>query len=123
MGDGFVAADAMVNGGDDRYDCAMTEPHRTEKDALCEPCQGGDHFAHPARKGCSLDQCSCPPQAEPDRYVVTGPSGFTESIPKHHIETLVAMGVLVHDYDGHVLADGQGRPVGALHHFYKEAQR
>jgi hypothetical protein len=55
-----------------------------------------------------------------DVYVVTGPRGFTETFNAEQVETLVRLGLIQHDYDGHVLEDGAGQGVGALHHFYRE---
>lgn len=66
---------------------------------------------------------SSPQCGEKDRYVVTGPGGFTESFNAEQVDCLVRLGLIEHDYDGHVLQDGQGRGVGALHHFYREAAR
>lgn len=63
-----------------------------------------------------------PEQQEiPERYVVTTPKGFTETFSASDIDVLVRLGLIRHDYDGHVLTDGQGNGVGALHHFYREA--
>ena len=68
-----------------------------------------------------------PPSADfaapTDRYVLTGPGGFTEGFNAKQIDLLVRLGLIQHDYDGHVLVDGSGRGVGPLHHFYKEADR
>jgi hypothetical protein len=52
-------------------------------------------------------------------YVVEGPSGSTESLGKAQVEALVRAGVLVHVRDGHVLVDGAGVGVGAMHRFYR----
>lgn len=58
-----------------------------------------------------------------DVYVVTGPGGFTEMFDAHQVDVLVRLGLIEHDYDGHVLEDGAGNGVGSLHHFYREARR
>ncbi|MCL8026344.1 hypothetical protein [Nocardioides bruguierae] len=54
---------------------------------------------------------------------MTGPDGFTESFDAEQVDTLVRLGLIQHDYDGHVLQDGAGNGVGHLHHFYREADR
>lgn len=56
-----------------------------------------------------------------ERYVITGPKGFTEAFDAEQIDLLVRLGLIQHDYDGHVLQDGAGNGVGPLHHFYREA--
>lgn len=63
------------------------------------------------------------PEPEPDRYVVTGPKGFTETLTADQVNLLVRLGLIQHDYDDHVLQDGHGNGVGPLHHFYREAHR
>lgn len=57
--------------------------------------------------------------AENARYVVTTPQGFTEAFGAQEIDLLVRLGLIWHDYDGHVLRDGKGNGVGPLHHFYR----
>lgn len=80
--------------------------HSVEKDAgICEPkCHA-----------CGIG-CGCTP-----RYVVTGPRGFTETLNAHTVETLVRLGLIEHERDGHVLEDGRGSGVGPMHHFYRMA--
>lgn len=55
---------------------------------------------------------------EPEVYVVRTMKGVTETFDAKTIETLVALGLIYHLRDGHVLEDGEGNGVGPLHHFY-----
>lgn len=57
--------------------------------------------------------------AEKVVHVVQTDAGFTESFDDNTIETLLRLGLIVHERDGHVLADGHGRGVGPLHRFYE----
>lgn len=59
--------------------------------------------------------------AEPVVYHVAGPDGFTETFDAHTVDVLVRMGLIVHEYDGHVMESG-GKPYGPLHRFYCEPQ-
>lgn len=59
--------------------------------------------------------------SEDDVYVVETPRGFTESFSSRDIEVLEALGLIRHVRDGHVLVDGRGNGVGALHRFYGPA--
>lgn len=54
-------------------------------------------------------------------YVVTTAHGFTESFDARTVVTLVDLGLIRHDRDGHVLVDRHGNGVGPLHHFYVAA--
>ena len=56
-----------------------------------------------------------------DIYIVTTPKGWTAKFDADEVEVLIRLGLIAHDYDGHVLEDGRGNGVGALHHFYREA--
>lgn len=104
-----------------------TESHMAESEQICRPCRGTGSRLH----GWAICPGPCQdcggsgraPKAEPDRYVVTGPGGFTETFNAEQVDLLVRLGLIEHERDGHVLADGQGRGVGPLHHFYKEARR
>lgn len=54
-------------------------------------------------------------------YVVQTDTGFTETFDLRTINTLVSLGLIYHQRDGHVLEDSSGAGVGALHRFYRRA--
>jgi hypothetical protein len=58
-------------------------------------------------------------QPEPDVYLVQTPAGFTESFDAKTVDTLVKLGLIEHQRDGHVVSDGRGNGIGPLHHFYR----
>lgn len=55
-------------------------------------------------------------------YMVTTPRGFTQTFDAKTIQTLELLGLIRHERDGYVLEDGDGKGVGPLHRFYREAQ-
>ena len=57
-----------------------------------------------------------------DKFVLTGPAGFTETLTEDTIDTLVAVGLIRYDFSDHLLSDGHGNGLGPIHHFYVGAE-
>jgi hypothetical protein len=61
-----------------------------------------------------------PTEPEADVYVIEGPRGWTASFNEEQVDLLERCGLIRHDRDGHVL-ESNGRGVGPLHRYYREA--
>lgn len=51
--------------------------------------------------------------------VIEGWQGFSESFDDHQVETMVRLGLIEFEREGHVLEDSRGNGVGRVHRFYK----